>query len=44
MVRAGGLEPPLPYGKRIFVPATIFIAPTTEVCGLDYTFTLAVNP
>ena len=26
LVRAGGLEPPLPFGKRIFLPTTAFAA------------------
>lgn len=28
MVRAGGLEPPLPCGKRIFLPTATFVAPS----------------
>src|SRR5690625_1925911 len=44
MVRAGGFEPPLPEGTRIFVPATAFAAPRREkrrVCGLDHPFAIA---
>ena|SRR5690625_3877067 len=44
MVRAGGFEPPLPEGTRIFIPATAFAAPRREkrrVCGLDHPFAIA---
>ena len=40
-MRAEGLEPSLPYGKRIFIPATAFAASLMGVWGLDYPFTLA---
>ena len=41
LVRAEGLEPSLPCGKRIFVPTEAFATPASEVCGLDYPFALA---
>jgi hypothetical protein len=40
LVRAEGFEPSRAYAQRIFVPATAFAA-VNDVCGLDYTFTVA---
>jgi len=31
VVRTGGLEPPRPYGQRIFIPTTTFAAQTMRV-------------
>ena len=41
LVRAAGIEPARGYPQRIFLPATVFTAAPSGVCGLDYTFTLA---
>ena len=43
LVRAGGLEPPRAYARRIFLPATAFAAALREprVWSLDYPFTMA---
>ena len=47
-MRAAGLEPARPYGRRIFLPSTAFAAlmrvfTRDQVCGLDYPFVVGLS-